>query len=48
MEDYGASDRIYHSVEHIWQNGSDLRHLDHMEYVTPGMLSKQFNIPMVF
>jgi beta-glucanase (GH16 family) len=43
MEDYGVSDRIYHSVEHIWQNGSDRRHLDHMEYVTPGMLSDQFN-----
>ncbi len=43
MEYYGVSDRIYHSVEHIWQNGSDQRHLDHMEYVTPGLLSKQFN-----
>jgi hypothetical protein len=43
MEYYGVSDRIYHSVEHVWQNGSDTRHLDHMEYVTPGILSKQFN-----
>ena len=43
MEDYGVSDRIYHSVEHLWQGGSDRRHLDHMEYVTPGLLSNQFN-----
>lgn len=43
MEDYGVSNQIYHSVEHIWQNGSDRLHLDHMAYVTPGLLSQQFN-----
>jgi hypothetical protein len=43
MEDYGVSNQYYHSDEHIWHNGSDSLHLDHVTHVTPGIMSSQFN-----
>ncbi len=43
VEYYGESDRYFHSVEHIWQNGKDRLAKDHMMRVTPGLLSKQYN-----
>jgi len=43
VEYYGESDRYFHSVEHLWKNGSDVMPRDHMQEVTPGLLSKQFN-----
>jgi hypothetical protein len=43
VEYYGESDRYFHSVEHLWKNGSDVMPRDHMQEVTPGLLSIQFN-----
>lgn len=43
VEYYGESNVYFHSVEHVWQNGTDRMPRDHMQRVTPGLLSRQFN-----
>jgi hypothetical protein len=43
VEYYGESDVYFHSVEHLWKNGADIMPRDHMQRVTPDLLSRQFN-----
>lgn len=43
FEYYGAFPDSFHSVEHIWENGKDRLHLDHITTVAPHVLSSQFN-----
>ncbi len=43
VEYYGGFPAHFHSVEHIWQNGHDTLHLNHLQSIAPGILSSQYN-----
>ena len=43
FEYYGAFPKGFHSVEHIWENGKDRLHLDHVTDVSPHFFTTQFN-----
>jgi hypothetical protein len=43
VEYYGGFSGYYHSVEHIWQNGADRLHLDHLTQVPDGQLADRYN-----
>jgi hypothetical protein len=43
IEYYGGFPRYYHSVEHVWQQGTDRLHLDHLNQVPAGSLSAGYN-----
>ena len=43
FEYYGAFPDGFHSVEHIWEQGTDRLHLDHITHAEPNFFSSRFN-----
>lgn len=43
FEYYGAFPKGFHSVEHLWKDGKDRLHLDHIIDVSPQFFTSQFN-----